>query len=136
MNIGDASKETGLPVKTIRYYEDIGLVTPARAENGYREFRPAEVDRLRLLSQARHLGFSLEECRKLVGFYADEHRTSREVREVAMGHLEQVRRKIEELRALEVTLEGMVNACRGDDDPRCAILEGLQELPACHAGKH
>jgi DNA-binding transcriptional MerR regulator len=59
MNIGSAATQTGLPVKTIRYYEEIGLVTPDRRANGYRDFSAACVEQLRLLAQARHLGFSL-----------------------------------------------------------------------------
>ncbi|WP_172329904.1 Cu(I)-responsive transcriptional regulator [Mangrovicoccus sp. HB161399] len=125
MNIGAAAQASGLPVKTIRYYEEIGLVTPARAGNGYRDFGNGEVDRLRFLAQARSLGFSLEECRRLVALYSDDGRASREVRQVAQGHLDTVRVRIAELRALEATLEGLIERCPGDDSPHCAILDQL-----------
>jgi len=125
MNIGEAAAASGLPVKTIRYYEDIGLIMPHRAENGYRAFAPGDLDRLKFLSQARSLGFSLEECRRLLELYSDEGRASREVRAVATAHLVTVRQRIAELRALEATLDGLVARCAGDDTPHCAILDQL-----------
>ena len=66
MNIGDASALCGLPVKTIRYYEDIGLIEPARRNNGYRDYVDADVSRLTFLQRARNLGFSIETCRSLL----------------------------------------------------------------------
>ncbi len=62
MNIGEASEQSGLPVKTIRYYEDIGLVRPLRSENGYRDFIDADLQRLKFLQRSRSLGFSIDEC--------------------------------------------------------------------------
>ena len=62
MNIGDAATESGLPVKTIRYYEDIGLITPQRTPNGYRSFEVDDLHRLTFLARARSLGFSIEQC--------------------------------------------------------------------------
>ncbi|MBT9382968.1 MerR family transcriptional regulator [Pseudooceanicola sp. CBS1P-1] len=134
MNISDAARHSGLPAKTIRYYEDIGLITPERRANGYRDFSDQTLDRLRLLAQARLMGFSLEECRKLLALNADEHRASRDVRALAEQNLASVRAKITELQALEARLEGLVAQCHGDDDPECAILDGLTgTAPGCAA---
>ena len=66
MNIGDVSKQAGLPPKTIRYYEDIGLVTPLRDTNGYRNFRDSDSHKLTFLGRARALGFTIEDCRNLL----------------------------------------------------------------------
>ena len=63
MNIGEAATATGLPAKTIRYYEDIGLGTPLRAANGYRRYRPSDVQKLGVVARARALGVGVEECR-------------------------------------------------------------------------
>lgn len=126
MNIGAAARASGLPVKTIRYYEDIGLVAPDRADNGYRDFGTADIERLRFLSQARGLGFSLDECRRLVDLYADPDRASREVRTVATEHLEAVRTRISELRELEGTLQRLIARCPGNDSPDCSILDRLK----------
>ena len=125
MNIGQAAKATGLTVKTVRYYEDLGLVTADRAENGYRDFDKTAVDRLRMLAQARHLGFGLEECRRLLELDADPDRASRDVRALAVQNLDTVRDKIRQLQALEAELESLISQCHGDDAPDCAILDGL-----------
>ncbi|HBV54130.1 MAG TPA: Cu(I)-responsive transcriptional regulator, partial [Rhodobacteraceae bacterium] len=63
MNIGDVAARAGLPAKTIRYYEEIGLIAPARSENGYRAFRESDLHKLAFIGRARALGFSIEECR-------------------------------------------------------------------------
>ena len=87
MNIGRAAKETGLSVKTIRYYESIGLIRPARDANGYRAFGGRDVHRLAFLARARALGFSIEECRALLRLYDDEARASADVKRLAQSHL-------------------------------------------------
>ena len=130
MNIGHAARETGLSVKTIRYYEDIGLVAPDRSANGYRDFGDRQITRLRMLAQARHLGFGLEECRRLLDLDADPGRASRDVRALALQNLDAVRSKIARLQDLESELEGLIAQCHGDDDPDCAILKGLNSAPA------
>lgn len=125
MNIGSAAKETGLSVKTIRYYEDIGLISADRAENGYRDFGAAQITQLRMLAQARHLGFGLDECRQLLDLNADPDRASRDVQALAIRNLDAVRSKIQRLQALETQLEGLIQDCHGNDAPDCAILDGL-----------
>lgn len=125
MNIGRAAEETGLSVKTIRYYEEIGLIETGRAGNGYRDFGDRQITQLRMLAQARHLGFGLEECRLLLDLDADPDRASRDVRALALRNLDTVRSKIRQLKALERELEGLIDECHGDDDPECAILNGL-----------
>jgi len=125
MNIGRAAKVTGLSVKTIRYYEDIGLIDADRAENGYRDFGDRQITQLRLLAQARQLGFGLEECRQLLDLNADPDRASRDVLALAVRNLDAVQSKIRQLRRLEGELETLIRQCRGDDDPDCAILDGL-----------
>lgn len=125
MNIGRAAKETGLSVKTIRYYEDIGLVDADRSDNGYRHFDTRQITQLRMLAQARHLGFGLEECRQLLDLNADPDRASRDVQALASRNLDAVRSKIRQLRALEDQLETLIHECHGDEAPDCAILDGL-----------
>ncbi|PIV75759.1 MAG: Cu(I)-responsive transcriptional regulator [Rhodobacteraceae bacterium CG17_big_fil_post_rev_8_21_14_2_50_65_11] len=126
MNIGDAAGRAGLPAKTIRYYEDIGLVTPHRAANGYRRFTEADLHKLTFLGRARSLGFSIEECRALLALYADDGRASADVKRIAQGHLDRIDRKIAELSAMRETLSHLVQACAGDQKPDCPILRGLE----------
>jgi Cu(I)-responsive transcriptional regulator len=125
MNIGQVAARAGLPAKTIRYYEDIGLIAPARDANGYRVFDEADLHRLAFLGRARALGFSIEECRTLLALYADRGRASADVKRVAEDHLTRIDAKIDELRAMRETLADLVTACHGDDRPDCPILKDL-----------
>lgn len=125
MNIKDAATRTGLPAKTIRYYEDIGLIAPARRPNGYRDYSEADMHTLAFLGRARSLGFTIEECRTLLALYDDSHRTSAEVRDLARGHLRRIETKIAELETMRDTLSGLVEACHGDQRPDCPILADL-----------
>ena len=126
MNIGDVAERSGLPPKTIRYYEDIGLVTPQRAANGYRSFRDSDLHKLTFLGHARSLGFSIEDCRALLALYEDETRASSDVKRIAQGHLTRIDQKIADLAAMRDTLSHLVRECAGDDRPDCPILQGLE----------
>ncbi|MEL7153489.1 MAG: MerR family transcriptional regulator, partial [Pseudomonadota bacterium] len=97
MNISDVARETGLPAKTIRYYEDIGLVRPDRSANGYRVFTDTQLHKLAFLGRARALGFSIEDCRTLLALYEDDSRASADVKAVAEEHLAQIGEKIAQL---------------------------------------
>ena len=126
MNIGDVAAQTGLPAKTIRYYEDIGLVTPQRRANGYRVFCETDAHKLTFLGRARQLGFSIDECRDLLALWEDRNRASADVRAIAKGHLEDIESKINGLVAMRDTLAQLVRDCAGDDRPDCPILKGLE----------
>jgi MerR family transcriptional regulator, copper efflux regulator len=125
MNIGEAATATGLPAKTIRYYEDLGLITPRRDSNGYRHFVPNDLHRLAFLGRARALGFTIQECRTLLALYDDQSRASADVRVLARQHLARVDERITELQELRATLAGLVSACAGDSRPDCPILADL-----------
>lgn len=125
MTIGDVARETGLPSKTLRYYEDIGLVRPHRLDNGYRTYDPVDLERLRFLKRARSLGFSIEECRSLIDLQDNPDRSNTEVRRLALAHIAALDEKILELAALRQALEHTVALCPGDGRPECSILEEL-----------
>ena len=125
MNIGEVAERSGLPPKTIRYYEDIGLIRPRRGDNGYRAFAEADLHRLAFLGRARSLGFSIEECRGLLALYADPTRASADVKAMAETHLADIDRRIAELEGLRATLAHLVRRCHGDDRPDCPILADL-----------
>lgn len=125
MNIGEVADRSGLPPKTIRYYEDIGLVRPLRHDNGYRAFREHDLHKLAFLGRARTLGFSIEDCRTLLGLYEDETRESAQVKAVAEEHLEAIDEKIRQLQSMRATLAHLVEACQGDHRPDCPILSDL-----------
>ena len=125
MNIKDAALASGLPEKTIRYYEEVGLVAPLRAANGYRRFRPRDVERLAFLAHARALGFSLDDCRDLLALREDPARASADVKRIAEGHLAGIDGRIAALHAMRDHLARMIAACPGDGGPACAILDGI-----------
>jgi MerR family transcriptional regulator, copper efflux regulator len=126
MNIGDAAKRAALPAKTIRYYEDIGLVTPSRDSNGYRSFNDRDVHILVFIGRARALGFSIEDCRNLLKLWEDDGRASADVRQIARQHLDHIEAKIADLQSMRDTLEELVQACAGDHRPNCPILRTLE----------
>ncbi|MCB1313704.1 MAG: Cu(I)-responsive transcriptional regulator [Sedimentitalea sp.] len=125
MNIGEAAGRTGLPAKTIRYYEEIGLIRPARDSNGYRAFSGADCHKLAFLGRARALGFTIEDCRALLALYEDKSRASGDVKRIAREHLDRIDRKLSELREMRATLARLVSSCAGDDRPDCPILKDL-----------
>jgi Cu(I)-responsive transcriptional regulator len=125
MNIGEAARESGLSAKTIRYYEEVGLVRADRRGNNYRDYPDATVRRLRLLARARALGFSLAECRQLVALHENSGRASADVRRLAEAHIDAIDDKLRELHAMRAALVALTAACPGDHGPDCPILEGL-----------
>lgn len=125
MNIGEAAALSGLPTKTIRYYEDIGLIRPTRAENGYRDYGEPDTHKLAFIASARGLGFSIEDCRDLLSLYEDQNRASADVKSIANGHMRHIDRKIDELKSMRHTLAHLIKACEGDHRPDCPILDGL-----------
>src|SRR5512135_890573 len=126
MNIGDVAERSGVPAKTIRYYEEIGLVRPAaRQENGYRAYDERDIRVLRFLKRARGLGFSVQDCRDLLSLYEDRQRASADVKALARNRVLEIDRKIEELQAMRATLADLIDRCHGDDRPDCPILDDL-----------
>lgn len=135
MNIGEVAGRAGVPPKTIRYYEEIGLVAPAaRADNGYRAYGESDVHVLRFVQRARSLGFSVRECRQLLDLYRDPDRASAEVKALTEQRIAAIDRKMGELAAMRATLVRLTEACHGDDRPECPILEDLALGTAVPAG--
>lgn len=133
MNIGQASKASGVSTKMIRYYESIGLVRKAgRTEAGYRLYSDADVQMLRFIHRARAFGFPIERIRVLVGLWQG-NRPSREVKSVALEHVSELERQIAELAAMRDALKGLADHCHGDQRPECPILRDLEGVPRSHA---
>ena len=128
MNIAQAARSSGLPAKTIRYYEDIGLVSPERAANGYRVYTDRDVHKLTFMQRARGLGFSVDDCRQLLSLYEDQNRASADVKKLAQSRLNDIDTKLEELKGLRETLAKLIVACKGDSRPDCPILEDLAAM--------
>ena len=128
MNIGQASKASGVTTKMIRYYDEIGLVRPAsRTDSNYREFDEREVNELRFIRRARSLGFSMPEITQLLSLWRDRVRPSREVKAIAERHLADLDARIAEMQAMADTLRHLSHCCAGDDRPDCPILADLTQ---------
>lgn len=129
MNIGNASRESGVSAKMIRYYEQIGLLTPAkRSDAGYRLYSPDEIHALRFIRQARRLGFPVDDIRKLLALWQDRSRASAEVKSIAIDHVAELDELIAELTNIRNTLADLAAHCNGDERPECPILARLADV--------
>lgn len=126
MNIGEASKASGVSAKMIRYYEQTGLVPAAgRSASGYRAYGEADVHRLRFVRRARDLGFSVAEIGELLGLWNDRSRHSADVKRLAQAHIAELEARIGKLREMADTLRTLSDCCAGDERPDCPILAEL-----------
>lgn len=128
MNIGEASKASGVSTKMIRYYESIGLISsPLRTESGYRVYSDSEVHALRFISRARDLGFSVEQMGDLLALWRDRSRASADVKAIALEHIRVLDEKAKALQAMSETLRHLADNCHGDGRPDCPIIEEFAE---------
>jgi MerR family copper efflux transcriptional regulator len=126
VRIGQLAAEVGLTTKTIRYYEEIGLIQPAeRSDGNYRVYGEHEVQTLRFIRRARSLGFSVDEVAELLDLWRDRSRSSRRVKALANRHLEDIDGKIDALITMRDTLNVLIERCHGDGRPDCPILADL-----------
>jgi Cu(I)-responsive transcriptional regulator len=126
MNIGQAASASGVSAKMIRYYESIGLIPKTlRTESGYRVYSDHDIHTLRFIRRARDLGFSVEQISDLVSLWRDRERASKDVKAIALGHVDVLERKIRELQEMASTLKHLAENCCGDSRPHCPILEEL-----------
>ncbi len=126
MNIGEASKASGVSQRMIRHYEKTGLIPPAlRRDSGYRDYSAADVHRLRFIANARDLGFSSEEIMTLLALWSDRERASSEVKAMALAHADELGRKARALEGMRRTLLELADRCHGDNRPECPIIDGL-----------
>ena len=126
MKVGEVARASGVPAKTIRYYEEIGLIAPAeRTDSGYRDYGTNDLETLRFIARSRSLGFSVAEVSDLLALWRDRQRSSSQVKAVAEDHLKSIDSKIAELRSLRDTLADLIHRCHGDSRPDCPILKDL-----------
>jgi MerR family transcriptional regulator, copper efflux regulator len=131
MNIDEASKASGVSTKMIRYYESIGLIkAPLRTESGYRVYSESEIHALRFISQARDLGFSVDQMSNLLALWRDRSRASADVKGIALEHIRLLDEKAKALQAMSDTLRHLANNCHGDGRPDCPIIEGFASAAA------
>jgi DNA-binding transcriptional MerR regulator len=125
--IGDAAAQSGVSATNIRYYEKEGLIAPqARGDNSYRLYTDADVHRLRFIRLCRAMDMSLDEVRTLLGLDLTLKADCATARDALDGHLEHVRARLAELRALEKDLKALRDRCDGTD-ALCHTIEALHE---------
>ena len=128
MNIGQASKASGVSQRMIRHYEGIGLIPKAaRRDSGYRDYDERDVHTLKFIARSRDLGFPIEEIGKLLALWQDRDRASAEVKNLAIARIDELKRKERELQEMRRTLEYLAKNCHGDHRPDCPIIEELAQ---------
>ncbi len=126
MNIGEVAQRSGVPAKTIRYYESIGLIQPAeRTAGGYRIYNGRDLKTLQFIQRSRNLGFSVKQVGELLALWQDRGRNSADVKAVARVHLSEIDKRMAELKEMRDTLEDLFHRCHGDERPDCPILNDL-----------
>lgn len=134
LNIGEAARRSGVSAKMIRHYEDIGLLPKAaRTDAGYRQYGERDVPNLRFIRTARDLGFSIRDIASLLRLWRNRTRASKDVKRIALAHIADLERRIEEIQTMKRALEHLAHCCRGDERPECPILDGIDGLAT--AGK-
>lgn len=127
ITIGRAAALAGVPAKTIRFYEEAGIIKPAvRSNNRYRSYSDSDIEMLRFVRRARALGFSLKDVSNLLELYSNNKRASRDVKRLALRHVAELDRKLAELTAIRDTIAELARRCHGNDRPDCPILDELQ----------
>ena len=131
MNISEAASASGIPAKTIRYYEAARLIgTASRSAGGYRVYTRADVFTLRFIKRARELGFSIERIRRLLDLWQDKRRASRDVKRLALDHIAKIRAKISAMTSMRDAVQELADTCDGDERPECPILRDLEDAAA------
>jgi MerR family transcriptional regulator, copper efflux regulator len=127
VTIGEAAVRAGVSAKTIRFYEEAGIIKPAaRGSNRYRGYSEADVRTLSFVRRARALGFSLRDVASLLELYSNDRRASRDVKRLALKHVAELDRKLEELTAIRNTIAELARRCNGNDRPECPIIDELK----------
>jgi len=137
MTIGRLSKAANVKVTTIRYYESVGLMgTPDRSESGQRLYGSIDVERLSFIRHARELGFPMDNIRALIDLQTEPSGDCSEVNAIAQNQLVEVRKRLNQLEALEGELERMVASCEGGKVASCQVMAAINDHAECISNSH
>jgi MerR family transcriptional regulator, copper efflux regulator len=129
VNIGMASRMSGVTPKMVRHYESLGLLpSVGRTDSGYRQYSEADVHTLRFIKRSRELGFPMADIGELVSLWRNRRRASVNVKRIAQRHSDELGLRIEAMQAMQRTLQHLIHFCQGDDRPDCPILDDLAGL--------
>jgi MerR family transcriptional regulator, copper efflux regulator len=134
MNIGEAARQSGVSAKMVRHYESLGLLPKvARTEAGYRQYDEPTIHTLQFIRRGRDLGFTMHEIKELLGLWRNRRRASADVLAIARAHVADLQRRIDDMQAMQRTLEHLAQGCHGDHRPECPILDDLARGPQVSA---
>lgn len=134
LTIGTLSRQTGVKIPTIRYYEQMGLMAAAeRSEGNQRRYGLCDRDRLSFIKHARDLGFTIEAIRELLELSAHPERPCADADQIAVRQLQSVREKIARLQTLETELGRIATCCHGDHIKDCYVLQSLANHEMCES---
>lgn len=125
MKISEVAIKAGITIRAVRHYEELKLVQSKRLSNNYREYSKETLDKLKFISRARKLGFSIDECSSLISLFGNQKRRSAEVRKIAIIKNDELKKQIHELKDLQKSLEWLIKKCPGNDKPNCPIIDEL-----------
>jgi len=136
ISIGEMSLRTHVKVPTIRYYEQMGLITaPERSTGNQRRYSDSELERLSFIKHARDLGLTIDAIRELLELSERPNEPCAFADEIATQHLHSVQSKIKQLRKLEKELKRIVSGCRGETVENCYVIQALANHKLC-ASEH
>tara|TARA_B110000014_G_scaffold22904_1_gene14574 strand:- start:207 stop:590 length:384 start_codon:yes stop_codon:yes gene_type:complete len=125
MKISEVAIKAGITNRAVRHYEELNLIQSKRLSNNYREYSKETLDKLKFISRARKLGFSIDECSSLISLFGNQKRRSAEVRKIAIIKNDELKKQIHELKDLQKSLEWLIKKCPGNDKPDCPIIDEL-----------
>ncbi|MDQ0216798.1 MerR family mercuric resistance operon transcriptional regulator [Oikeobacillus pervagus] len=127
--IGELAEKCSLNKETIRYYERLGLIPePNRTEKGYRMYSLQTIDRLNFIKRMQELGFTLNEIDKLLGIVDHNEVKCRDIYDFTVLKLEDIKRKIEDLKKIERMLLDLKERCPENKNIyECPIIETLMD---------
>ncbi len=124
--ISQAARKSEVSAKMIRHYEELGLIPKARrSPSGYRLYSEEDLHLLKFIKKSRDLGFSTAKIKALLSLWRNRSRSSRDVKNLALSHIQELEQKITELQAMRDVLKKLADHCHGDQRPHCPILEEL-----------
>ncbi len=132
-SIGQLSKQSNVKIPTIRYYEQMGLLAePGRTEGNQRRYDKASLEKLKFVKHARDLGFSIEAILELISLQEQPNLTCQSVNNIAQSQLNEVKKKIQQLQALEAELKRLTEGCNGKGTLEdCYVLASLADHALC-----
>lgn len=135
LSIGDLASKTGVKIPTIRYYEQMGLLSaPEQSAGNQRRYSKAELNRLAFIKHARDLGLKIDDIRELLNLSEHPDQTCAEANRIAADHLASIREKIIRLQRLETELARIATGCKGNTIDECYVIESLSNHGLCRDG--